>query len=244
MNTLGPRLADGPPSMQNEFTSPSPPRDSSWYTGAAGAAYFQWQNKTADFTGQIEARKFQKYVKPTDAVLDFGCGGGNILRNLECRRRVGVDVNPMARAAASQSGIECYDSIARAQNESFNVVISNHALEHVEHPVAILRALRDKLVPSGVMALCLPIDDWRTQRTCKPADINHHLHTWTPQLLGNSLLEAGFRADHFSIRILTHALFPGTTAAYGRIPDVLFDKLCQLFAIVVKRRQLLAVAAK
>ncbi len=77
-----------------------------------------------------------------------------------------------------------------------------------------------------------------------PEDVNHHLHTWTPQLLGNSLLEAGFRSDQFSIQILSLALFPGTTVAYGKIPDSLFDKLCRAFAAWSKRRQLLAVAAR
>jgi 2-polyprenyl-3-methyl-5-hydroxy-6-metoxy-1,4-benzoquinol methylase len=230
--------------MQKQITPQSTPRQSAWYTGDAGVAYFQWQNDNAEFVGQIEARKFQKYVKPDDAVMDFGCGGGHTLRHLKCMRRVGIDVNPAALAVATQAGIECYDSISQAQDQAFNVIISNHALEHVEHPIAILRALRSKLVPSGILVLCLPMDDWRTQRVYNPEDLNHHLHTWTPQLLGNSLLEAGFRSDQFSIRILPHALFPGTTATYGKIPGPLFDKLCQVFAAWSKRRQLLAVAAK
>ncbi len=230
--------------MQEQITPQATPRQSTWYTGAAGAAYFQWQNEKAEFSGKIEARKFQKYVKLADAVLDFGCGGGHTLRNLRCSRRVGIDVNPAALAVAAQGGIECYDSISAAPDEAFNVVISNHALEHVEHPIAMLRALRGKLVASGVLVLCLPIDDWRTQRAYNPQDVNHHLHTWTPQLLGNSFLEAGFRPDQFSIHILTHALFPGTAATYGNIPDSLFDKLCQIFAAWSKRRQLLAVAAR
>ena len=228
--------------MQDQITSRSSSVPPMWYTGAAGVAYFEWQNKNAEFTGRIEARKFAKYVKPSDAVLDFGCGGGHILRNLECTRRVGIDLNPSALQVATQGGIECYDSISAVQDATFNVVISNHALEHVEHPIAILRSLRGKLAPSGVLVLCLPIDDWRTQQAYDAQDANHHLHTWTPQLLGNSLLEAGFRPDKFSIRILTHALFPGTAATYGKIPTPLFDKLCQAFAVWCKRRQVLAVA--
>ena len=215
-----------------------------WYTGAQGLAYFRWQNRTAECTAQIEARKFQKYIRPTDAVLDFGCGGGHTLRQLKCLRRVGVDVNPAAIAVARQAGIECYDSISAIQDETFNVVISNHALEHVEHPIAVLRAFRDKLVPSGVLVLCLPIDDWRTQRVYDCGDVNHHLHTWTPQLLGNSLFEAGFQPNQFSIEIVPHALFPGTAATFGRVPELVFDKLCQAFARFSKRRQVMAVATK
>jgi 2-polyprenyl-3-methyl-5-hydroxy-6-metoxy-1,4-benzoquinol methylase len=215
-----------------------------YYQGTSGSRYFDWQNKNAEFTGRIEARKFRPYVKPTDAVLDFGCGGGHVLRSLDCAARVGVDVNPAARTAARQTGIECHESVVGLPDTSFNVIISNHALEHVEFPISVLRALRDKLVPSGLLVLCLPIDDWRTQRAYQVDDVNHHLQTWTPQLLGNSLCEAGFRPDGFSIRVLTHALLPVTTRMYNRVPELVFDGFCRMFAAIFKRRQLLAVAKK
>ena len=114
----------------------------------------------------------------------------------------------------------------------------------LDNPIAVLTALRNKLRSSGVLVLCVPIDDWRTQQKYDRRDINHHLHTWTPQLLGNSLFEAGFMPEQFSIRILTHAWFPGTPSAYGKLPEPLFDVLCQMFSFVSKRRQLLAVARK
>jgi SAM-dependent methyltransferase len=225
--------------LQQAFLS-----ESGHYKGSAGTKYFDWQNKNGAISGRIEARKFKAYVKPTDTVLDFGCGGGHVLRNLNCARRVGVEINPAARSAAAEGGIECHDSIAGLADGSFDVVISNHALEHVEFPIAILRALRSKLKSSGVLILCVPVDDWRTQIAYDRGDINHHLHTWTPQLLGNSLVEAGFAPDQFSIRLLSHAWFPGAARAYGKLPEFLFDMFCRMFAVGAKRRQLLAVARK
>ena len=228
--------------MKQEQLSPTLIGGSGHYTGEAGSRYFDWQNRNGEISGRIEARKFRAYVKPTDSVLDFGCGGGHVLRNLDCARRVGVEINPAARTVAVQGGIECHESVAGAEDNSFDVVISNHALEHVQFPISILRALRSKLRPSGVLVLCVPIDDWRTQQKYDRQDISHHLHTWTPQLLGNSLFEAGFTPEQFSIRLLTHAWFPGTARIYGKLPELLFDVLCQMFASVSKRRQLLAVA--
>jgi len=220
------------------------PRESAHYKGIAGSKYFDWQNKNAVFAARIEARKFGSYVRPTDAVLDFGCGGGHILRNLACARRVGVDVNPAARAAALRAGVDCRESLHDVEDGAFNVVISNHALEHVEYPIAVLRALRNKLLPSGRLVLYVPIDDWRKQKAWNAQDVNHHLHTWTPQTLGNSLIESGFGPDQFSIHVVTHALFPGTMATFGKIPELVFDKFCQVFSVLVKRRQLLVVARK
>ena len=55
------------------------------------------------------------------------------------------------------------------------------------------------------MVICLPMEDWRESfRRYNPADVNHHLHAWNPQVLGNALVEAGFEVPPASISILTH----------------------------------------
>src|SRR5205823_14812472 len=86
-----------------------PAVDGVYYQGAAGAKYFAWQNKIGEITGRIEARKFAPYIGPQDTVLDFGCGGGHVLRNLQCGERLGAEINPAARATAIQAGIRCYE---------------------------------------------------------------------------------------------------------------------------------------
>jgi SAM-dependent methyltransferase len=211
------------------------------YRGSRGARYFARQSQNGHIKGRIEARKFRSYVKGGDVVLDFGCGGGYVLSSLNCARRLGVEVNPAARAEAVKHGIECYESLLEIPDNCIDVAISNHALEHVIHPIAILKEFRRKLKEDGTLILCLPIDDWRVERHFDPSDMNHHLHTWTPLLLGNSLCEAGFHAEKFSVSVLTHAWFPGTARVFDRMPKRLFDLLCVFYSIVVKRRQLFAV---
>jgi len=214
------------------------------YQGAAGAAYFEWQNRDAEITGRIEARKFRAYIRSTDTVLDFGCGGGHVLLNVSCRRRIGIEVNPSARAVASEAGIECYEALSELEDNSIDVAMSNHALEHVISPITALRELAKKLRSSGILVMCVPVDDWRAQRRYDPSDKSHHLHTWTPQLLGNCLHEAGFKPDQLSVLMLTHAWFPGAAAAYEVLPEFLFDALCRGYSVISRRRQLLAVAKK
>lgn len=212
------------------------------YLGVKGENYFAWQSAGGEFAAQITAHDFRPHVRPSDTVLDFGCGGGFLLGSLDCARRIGVEVNPVARAHAQQLGVECHATIDDIPFSVADVVISNHALEHVPFPIGALRTLRERLKPGGRLLLGLPIDNWQTQKRYDPADQNHHLHTWTAQLLGNTLVEAGFR--RFEIRYRINAWPPRWTVfCYGRFPLWMFRTVCHTYGwLTGKGRELLAVA--
>ena len=109
------------------------------YLGEKGKGYFAWQSAGGDFAGRINQHKFSHLIKPSDTVLDFGCGGGFLLRHLNCARRIGVEINPTVREYASQHGIECYATVDEVPNDSADIVTSDHALEHVPFPISVLR---------------------------------------------------------------------------------------------------------
>ena len=215
---------------------------STHYLGERGEAYFQIQNKGGDQRGRINARKFIRYIHPDDVVLDFGCGGGHLLRHLDCQRKIGIEPNPSARKIAGlQSKI--YDSLAAIEDSSVTVVISNHVLEHVKDPCQTLQDIASKLVSGGRLIIYLPVDDWRAQRKVKSNNVDRHLYTWTPLLLSNLLDEAGYRVD--TIKIYTHAWPPRWWQVLDRyLPVWLFDGICMCTSLVLKRRQIMAVATK
>jgi SAM-dependent methyltransferase len=221
----------------------SPPSygTSNHYLGSEGERYFAWQNSFAQIGGRIEARKFCHFIRHSDCVLDFGCAAGYTLKNIDCTRRLGVEINPAARRLATENGVEVYATTSELPDAVADVVISNHALEHVPFPIEALRQLRAKMKADGKLILVLPLDDWRNQTRYNPGDINHHLHTWTPQLLGNTMQEAGFDPSRIDIRVFTHAWFPGAFRWFGKIPDVIFDSLCWVFATLMRRRELILV---
>jgi len=214
---------------------------SSHYQTKKGQEYFAYQQSFRQ-GAVLEARKFQPFIRSNHLVLDFGCGGGWVLANLQCAKRVGVELNPAAREFCLTNGVTCYSSIDDVPDRDFDVIISNHCLEHVPCPTEALRALCPLLKNDGKLVLVVPIDDWRVQKDFTGRDIDHHLHTWTPRLMANTLAEGGFHAE--SIRVLTHAWFPGWRRAMGRFPVGVFEFLCWAMAVAKKRRQLLVVASK
>lgn len=212
------------------------------YQGKKGQEYFEWQNSAVFFKGKVNSHKFKHVIKASDVVLDFGCGGGGLLDNLECRRKLGVEINPHARAFAIQQGIECFESLSEVPDGIVDVAVSDHALEHVPYPIEALRGIRRKLAPNGVLSVCVPIDNWRRERRYDPNDKNHHLHTWTPQSFGNSLYEAGYSI--ISIHPRTLAWIPGwTVALYGRLPYWAFRSICCVYGTALgKGDEILSVA--
>jgi SAM-dependent methyltransferase len=128
------------------------------------------------------------------------------------------------------------------EDNSVDIVISNHALEHVPHPLSALREIRSKLVCGGRLMLCLPFDDWRTQAHYVPDDINHHLYTWSPLLLGNLLNEAQFVVEE--ARVYTHAWPPRWRWLDAHLPVGLFDAVCTYYAWRMNRRQVFVRVSK
>ncbi len=152
--------------------------------------YFQYQASGGQFGGLANLFKFARFVAAEDEVLDFGCGGGYLLANLTCRRKVGVEVNPSAAEAARANGIEVYANTGEVPDASVDVIISNHALEHALHPLAELEALYRKLRPGGRIVFVVPCEG--LHQRWRRGDMNHHLYTWSPMNLGNLFTEAGY----------------------------------------------------
>lgn len=214
------------------------------YLGDKGEAYFQWQKAVGMLSADFNEFIFKPYVSDQDDVLEFGCGGGYLLHKLDAAMKVGVDINPAARAEAATLGLQVYESLDEIGDQRFNRIVTSHALEHVPNPHEALVRLRSFLKPDGLLLWLSPMDDWRerNQRHWKPNDTDMHLYAWTPLLIGNLLDAAGYEPR--SISIVTHAFPP---LAIGKrlwsISPVLFHTAARVWAIARKQRQILAVAS-
>ena len=214
------------------------------YTGQKGLDYFDYQSRFGDVAGRIIARKFAPHISASDVVLDLGCGGGFVLKALKCRQRLGVEINPAARAVAVQNRVTCVRTLDEIPDGCADVAISHHCLEHVASPLLMLRELQAKIKPGGLLLIVVPIDDWRTQKKYDAADINHHLYTWTPLLLGHLLAEAGFDIGTLRTVVRGNGWFRGYQKLYGFLPNPLFDFLSCVACLRRRTREIYGVVRK
>lgn len=152
--------------------------------------YFDWQSSLGEFGGWADQTKFIDYISADDVVLDFGCGGGYLLKGIDCKHRIGVEVNPSAAQTAKKNGVEIYNRSLDVRPSSVDVIISNHTLEHTLRPLDELKSLYKILKPRGKIIVVVPCES--ISYRYKPHNKNHHLYSWSPMCLGNMLTEAGY----------------------------------------------------
>jgi 2-polyprenyl-3-methyl-5-hydroxy-6-metoxy-1,4-benzoquinol methylase len=187
--------------------------------------YFKWQAPLGEFGGWANQTKFEEHITANKTVLDFGCGGGFLLKNMPCGKRVGVELNPVAADTAKTNGIEVYRTVEEVPDGYVDVVISNNALEHTLHPLQELKALHKKLRVGGRIVFIVPCES--ISYAYQPNDHNRHLYSWSPMCIGNLFTEAGFSVIEATSYI--HKWPPGYRFIAKICGRRLFDMACRLY---------------
>lgn len=194
------------------------------------SSYFNWQKKIGEFGGREDLWKFSNYISLSDKVIDFGCGGGYLLKNISCSERIGLEINGSARGQAQQNGIKTVSSIEEIKDEWADIIISNFALEHVENPLVVLKNLYKKLKRGGIIVFVVPQEiKWKYYKD----DINQHLYTWSPMSLGNLFVRAGFEVEKVeTIKYQWPPVFYMEIRRY--FGKTIFNLICKLYSRLQK----------
>jgi SAM-dependent methyltransferase len=202
--------------------------------------YFTWQKDIGDFGGRAELWKFQPYIKPGDRVVDFGCGGGYILANLACSERIGIEINGTARDNCARLGVSVVANGADIADGWADVVISNHALEHVPDPLDVLVGLRRKMRPGGTIIFVVPCESVATRY--RPGNQDRHLFTWSPMNLANLFHTGGYEV--LESHPLFHRWMPRPYLVQQLVGWTLFHHGCRIYGTLFKRLSQVRVIAR
>lgn len=154
-------------------------------------------------------------------ILDFGCGGGALIANLQEQgwtNSVGYDFDPKARAFVESQGFTCFEDLESIEQGSLDVIFLNHVIEHLPDPKGSINELLEKLKPDGIIVLRTPNARSVLARLCgtywRGWETPRHLHIFTPQSL--KALFLSFNECHTSYFSTSEAML--VPIAIGSIP--------------------------
>lgn len=187
--------------------------------------YFEWQKSSGQFGANVDIHTFCEYINPNDNVIDFGCGGGYLLAKINCKNKIGIEINDSAIEQAKNNGISIVKSANEIDDGWADVVISNHALEHTYRPLDEIKNLMPKIKKNGTLIFTTPFE---IKSAFHEEDINQHLYTWSPLNLGNLFKTAGYRI--VSVEILKHRWPPYAKHIYKYFGWRIFNFCCKIYA--------------
>lgn len=139
-----------------------------------------------------------KLIKKNHFVLDVGCGNGALKKLLPYNRLVGVDVlkdsiNLVLKAGYIQAKqVDLNHEKLPFKNNSFDVIICSHILEHLLFPIKATQEMRRVLKSNGFLFISSP-----TRKNPKFDDDYTHIRPFTPHSLETMLHDAGFSKIEF-----------------------------------------------
>ncbi len=169
----------------------------------------QWQSA---LTGRPCLERHRLPFVGRGRLLDFGCGGGDFLRRM---REEGWAVTALDTSSTvinrlrDQFNIEGHVGTLPHPDlrpGRFDVITMWASLEHVHHPLAVLRAVNKLLAPGGRVYLQVHnVDSWARQRFGRhwySLDLPRHLTHFRADTLTTMLELAGLRVR--TMRTLPH----------------------------------------
>jgi SAM-dependent methyltransferase len=202
--------------------------------------YFDRQKEIGEFEGKVGLFKFKDYIKSTDRVIDFGCGGGYLLNSISCDKKIGIEPNKAAHESAKRNELEVYSNIEEVPDNFADVIISNHVLEHVLCPFENLSSLKSKIKAGGKLIFVVPLQ--LPHERFKENDTNQHLYNWNPLTLGNLFKMAGYNI--IKIDTIRHRWPPGYRIIRNLFGEKFFHLFSRIYAVCRNSYQIRIVAEK
>jgi ubiquinone/menaquinone biosynthesis C-methylase UbiE len=148
---------------------------------------------------------FDRFVRPTDRVLDIACGYGEFINNVAAAQKFAVDLNPDSGSRLDASVAFVHGpatDLGAFADASVDVAFTSNFLEHLKQKddvIAMFREVRRVLAPGGKFLLLGPNIKYAYREYWDFFD--HHL-SLTDASVGEALTLCGFALESVIPRFL------------------------------------------
>lgn len=166
--------------------------------------------------------------QPGDRILEVGCGVGHLTRRLRELGvdAIGIDANPHAAENAVTDGVTTGNAEALDfPDDSFDKIVSLHAIEHIPNIEAALSEMARVLRPGGKALLVYPAEPIQGIWAVPTAIVLHrnpfkarevHCHWLWPSKVRTLAAPNGFTEDHSEFMLLSSPQFVSLFSLAGQ----------------------------
>lgn len=149
----------------------------------------------------------QKFIEPSDAVLDMGAGTCEFINNIRCGPKYAADANPDTEKFAAK-GVAVIrpkgGELPELESSSINVVFVSNFFEHLPDRQCLLdtlAAIRRVLVPGGRLIIIQPNVKYLTMHYW---DFFDHQIALSDKSMREALVTSGFAIEILKARFLPY----------------------------------------
>lgn len=188
---------------------------------------------------------FQKFIPKNAVVLDLAAGYCEFINNIECKKKIAVDLNAKTKEMASKD-VQVYQALStklpKNLTSKVDVVFTSNFFEHLDSKdelIDTLKEVRRVLKPKGKIMILQP--NIRLVGN-KYWDYVDHTLPLTEKSLYEALLLTDFRQDFRKVRFLPYTANSRIPAApfliklYLKLPPLQFLMGKQTFIVASKKR--------
>lgn len=140
-----------------EYFDPSSAGDGLFYEE------LQRKRKTYYSPNRKEFSYAEKFITPTDTILEVGSGNGLFAKRIKKENYIGLEFNDKAIEDASKERITLFkktvEEFAKETDDTFDIVCSFHVLEHVVNPYQFIKSKLALLKTGGKLIIAVPCND-------------------------------------------------------------------------------------
>lgn len=171
------------------------------YKAESNIGYLQDENEIAkpygvDLMDFID-KSIQTWGPNTKKIIEVGCGGCTILKQLKDKKYevIGVDPSPIAKRNADKKGLNIINEFfpSPLYTEEVDLIFHCDVIEHVSDPVVFLNNQKKQLSKNGLIIISLPDCNESIEKGDLSMTMHQHLNYFDTEGLKNTVEAAGLK---------------------------------------------------